>query len=134
MGFVIPPLLEPLLEPPLELVPPELLPEPPPELLDPLLELEVPPELLLEPVLLLDPELLPEPDPPPSVPPSGVPVNVAPPHAHMAAVPATIQSFVRMAPTSRILVSASRVPAGNPAVSARLLALVCRTPDTHVMV
>ena len=102
MGFIVTPLLEPLLEPPLDPVPPELLPEPPPELLDPLLELDVPPELLLEPELLLDPELLPEPDPPPSVPPSVFPVNVAPPHAHIVAAPATIQSFVRMAPTSAL--------------------------------
>ena len=90
-----PPLLEPLPVPLLEPLPPELLPEPPldplvPELLpEPPLELELPPEL---PEL----ELL-----PPSAPPSEGPVNVVPPHAHIAAAPATIQSLVRMSRTSQ---------------------------------
>jgi protein TonB len=95
-GFA-PPLLEPLPEPPLE--PPldpllEPLPEPPPPEL---------PELLPEPPLEPEPPPeLPEPDPlPPSVPPSVFPTNVAPPHAHIAAAPATTQSLACMSRTSR---------------------------------
>jgi hypothetical protein len=102
---VVPPLLEPLLE-----LPPELLPEPPPleelppEL--PPLELELPPELPPEellpppPELLLELELPPE-LLPPSVPPSVPPVNVAPPQAHIVAAAAAIQSLARMSRTSR---------------------------------
>lgn len=96
-----PPLLEPLPVPLLEPLPPELLPEPPPDPLAPLDPLA--PELLPEPPPEL--ELPPEPPElellPPSAPPSEGPVNVVPPHAHIAAAPATNQSFVRMSRTSQ---------------------------------
>jgi hypothetical protein len=92
-----PPLLEPLPVPLLEPLPPELLPELPPDPLDPLA-----PELLPEPPLELPPELPELELLPPSAPPSEGPVNVVPPHAHIAAAPATIQSFVRMSRTSQL--------------------------------
>jgi hypothetical protein len=113
-GFV-PPLLDPL--------PPELLPEVPPELLpEPPLDPEPPPELLLlePPEPPLEPEPPPEPELlPPSVPPSVPPENVAPPHAHIAAAAAAIQSFARMSRTSRPRDTARGIPAGKREVSRR---------------
>ena len=98
------PLLDPLPLPELLLLEP--LPDPEPLLLDPLplpdplLPEPLPlPELLL-PEPLPDPEPLPEPPPslvPPSAPPpSMTPSKVLPPHAHVAVMATTAQTFQRM--------------------------------------
>ena len=127
VGFE-PPLLEPL--------PPELLPEPPPDPVDPLDPLDpLAPELLLEPPLEL--ELPPPPELElllPSAPPSEGPVNVVPPHAHMAAAPATIQSLVRMSRTSGPATTQVRYHQQSEPFQADCSAPLCRAPDTHVMV
>jgi hypothetical protein len=124
-----PPLLEPL--------PPELLPEPPPDPVDPLDPLDpLAPELLLEPPLELE---LP-PEPPelelllPSAPPSEGPVNVVPPHAHMAAAPATIQSLVRMSGPPGPSPTQVRYHRQSKPFQDDCSAPLCRAPDTHVMV